>query len=217
MGSYSEIKLGALSLGSVKNGYDPYLLSLFQESDKRLVETTLGECGLYGEVDEGEENDPITLIQYACTVPVVRDRLELLGFTRSVAEKGFEVGRSAEVDRLEEWSRRDSYGDLYAETLSVLRQITLDQWQETVRDIEAESLHRANPYDRSASLSPLHRYVLTNNWYGFPGHEYRHFLRLAVDTVPSDTELVYDLTDLVLGGWVDDSDELVEELADEVS
>ena len=216
MGSYSEMKLGQLSIGSVKNGYDPYLLSLFQESDKRLIETTLGESGLYGEVDEGDRDNPVTLVQYACSVSVVRDRLELMGFTRSVAEKGFDVGLRTEIEQREEWSR-SSYGDTFDETLSLLRQLTLDEWKKAVREAETRSLSQWNAHDRSVQLSPLLRYVISNNWYGFPGAEQRHFLRLAVDTVPQDTELVYDLTDLVLGGWVDDSDELIQYLDDEVS
>ncbi len=218
MGSYSEVKLGSLRLGSTKDGYDPYLLSLFQESDKRIVDSTLGECGLYGEVDQGEEDESITLVQYVCSGSVARDRLELMGFTRSVAEKGFRVGLKSEIEKLEEWSH-SSLGDVFEETLDVLRHLTLEQWQDALREVEVRSLDGISTHDHDtlSTLSSLLRYVLTNEWYGFPGHELRHFLRLIIDTFPLETELVYDLTGLVLGGWITDSEELIQYLDDEVS
>jgi hypothetical protein len=49
-----------------------------------------------------------------------------------------------------------------------------------------------------------------DGWYGFPGEDVRHVIRLAIEVCPED-ELVYDLTDLVLGGHYDSSTDVVAE------
>ena len=73
--------------------------------------------------------------------------------------------------------------------------------------------------DTDAQL-PLLRYMLEgfDDSYGFPGWDYRHFVRTALEMAAPKETLTYDLSDLVAGGWVDEADELVgiaENLIDE--
>jgi len=85
VGSYSELWLGSFYLGSVKNAIDPLIMTIFRESDKRIAETTRAQLRLESfDVDELEENKSITLVQYACSAPIARDRLELIGFTHEI-------------------------------------------------------------------------------------------------------------------------------------
>jgi hypothetical protein len=48
----------------------------------------------------------------------------------------------------------------------------------------------------------------SDDMYGFPCCDCRAFLRAAVEIADTEAELVYDLTDLVNGGYINASDQL---------
>jgi len=216
MGSYCNLKLGNVEIGWNKNDYDPYLLSLFQESDKRIIQSTVKDYYRSEDFPEDEQEDSITVVQYRSTVFAIRDRLELMGYTRDVAEKGFYKGLEVEIKQLKEWSN-DQNSDLYKTTLEVLQNLDLEKWWRAISEINEKNLNMTHLYDNDIDHSPIVKYILENGWYGFPGYDYRHFIRLLIDTFDEKDELIYDFTDLALGGWVDEADELVELLEDEVS
>ena len=115
MGSYAKLRLGSFHIGSTKDGIDPSIMTLFRESDKRVVEATSAHLELQHSfsVDELGDNDSITIVQYACSTTTARDRLELMGFTRELAEAGFYQGLKTEITRYEEWVE-GSHGDIFA-------------------------------------------------------------------------------------------------------
>ncbi len=52
---------------------------------------------------------------------------------------------------------------------------------------------------------PLIRYMLDEQWFSIPEEnysEYRHVLRIILEAFDKNEELIYDLTDVVEGGWV---------------
>ncbi|MFC1909684.1 HEPN/Toprim-associated domain-containing protein [Chloroflexota bacterium] len=217
MGSYSELRLGTFILGSVKDDIDPRIMTLFRNSDKRINQLTPARLTEHGfDIDELEENEIPTVVQYVCSASVARDRLELMGFTREVAEAGFNQGLKEEVARYEEWVQ-SSRVDVFKETLQVLRELSLDNWLANLGEIRQQGLKPTHFNDPACKGNPpLLNYMLVgHDWYGFPGIEYRHFIRLLLDVCSDADELVYDLTDLVLGGWVEESGDLVK-YADEL-
>lgn len=214
MGSYSELRLGSFYLGSVKNEIDPLIMTIFRESDKRIAETTPAQLGLERfDVDELEENESITLVQYACPAPIARDRLELMGFTHEVAEVGFYQGLKAEIALYEEWVQDPQHGDIFKGKLQVLRELNLHNWLSNLEEIRQRDLKPTYLSNRACEeYHPLLRYMLCergHEWYGFPGDDCRHFIRLLLDICAETDELVYDLTDLVLGGWIEEAGDLV--------
>lgn len=216
MGSYCNLKLGNVEIGWNKNDYDPYLLSLFQESDKKIIPSKIKDYYRSEDFPVEEQEDLITIVQYESTVLAVRDRLELMGYTREVAEKGFYKGLEIEIEKYREWSNNQDF-ELYKSTLELLQSLNLEKWWRAIREINENNLNATHLYDNNITLSQEVRYVLENGWYGFPGYDYRHFIRLLIDTFDEQEKLVYDFTDLVLGGWVDETDELIEILEYEVS
>lgn len=211
MGSYSELKLGSFYIGSIKNEIDPFLMTLYREADKRINVVAGDEVELEHDYGlEDLEGETVTVVQYVCQASIIRDRLELMGFTRKVAEAGFRKGRQLEIERYQDFTSK-KYGDVFKEPLSVLQNLTLEKWLGSLQEIHKQNLKPTRYSDPSLNnLNPLLRYMLTNDWYGFPGYDYRHFLRLLLDVCGVSDELVYDLTDLHLGGWVDGTDDLVE-------
>jgi len=214
MGSYSELRLGSFFLGSVKDDVDPRIMMLFRESDKRIFKVTPAQLRLeHGyDVDELEEDEPVTLVQYTCSASTARDRLELMGFTREVAEAGFKHGLKAEIARYERWTEVHPE-QVFKETLQILLEFNLENWLANLEEIWRQGLKQTHVSDPACTgYPPLLRYMLCDNvnqWYGFPGYEYRHFIRLLLDVCTDTDELVYDLTDLVLGGWIEEADDLV--------
>jgi hypothetical protein len=77
-----------------------------------------------------------------------------------------------------------------------------------IRDGGLRAMHRQDP--ALASLPPLIRYMLTHSdrWLGFPSYEIRHAIRLALEVCRHD-DVVYDLTDLVLGDFFESSEDMV--------
>lgn len=210
MGSYSELKLGVFYIGSIKDDIDPFIMTLYRETDKyiRVVNKSAPELQNIYHVEDLED-DQIALVKYKCPANVVCDRLELMGFTKDVAEAGFRRGLQIEIERFEGYVSK-AKGDVFQETLQLLKMLTLDEWKKHLKEIYEQKLERKRYGDPTLSeLKPLTRHMLTNEWYGFPGVDYRHFLRLLIDICAPSDELIYDLTDLHLGGWVDGTDDLV--------
>ena len=95
MGSYATLSLGSLELGSTKDDIDPGLIWVFRPSDKRIRlfdRRDRRQLAKYVEedfIDEYDENNPFTSVEYRCTAAAARDRLDLKGFTYEVAEVDF--------------------------------------------------------------------------------------------------------------------------------
>jgi hypothetical protein len=224
MGSYSTIYIGKYELDSDKNDVNPFFLSVFQESDKLTVKYTPENEALFSEfydLDdyEDEEKSSLQLVQLVCPISIVKDRLELLGFTKSAAIRGFQEGLKVEIADTESSFERHSIktsesstvlSDYYLEKLNVLKSLTFETWIDTISEViklKSRGGARLDPdFDK---YSPLVRYMLDGQWFGFPlgNHsEYRHLLRLIIEAFDEDEDLLYDLTDLVEGGWLNAED-----------
>ena len=215
MGSYSELRLGAFHLGWIKDEIDPLVMTLFRETDKRVYTAEESDLDLLPDlaVEMFREGQAPVIVRYSCPVPIVKDRLELMGFTREVAEAGFRLGLNADIERYEGFPSR---GDVFEGVLGVLRGLNLDEWLTAMDQIREQVLTRENLAAYASDDSkPLLEYMLSWDWYGFPGREYLHFVRLALDASDEADELVYDLTDLHLSEWIDGERNLTQ-FADEM-
>ena len=214
MGSYAELRVDGFYLGGTKNDIDPAVMTLFRESDRQMSRSLAAEFRSERGSQrsyEFEDDESIDFVRYTCPVAHAIDRLELAGFTRQVAADGFARGLAEEV-AFNERFRRD-YPDLLDDELAVLQGLDLDSWIIGISQIHDRGLRPMSRNEGGCeSLSALLRYMLCTKgyeFYGFPGHEHRHFLRLVLEAFDSSALVVYDLTDLALGGWVDSSADLV--------
>ncbi len=138
-----------------------------------------------------------------------------MGFTLSAAKGMFDV--AIEGERV---GHRDSMArisgtlppDFQDDVGPVLETLTVEQWMEGLREIRDRRLRPTYRSDEALSgMSPVVRYMLGKHfdgWYGFPSSDVRHVIRIAVEVLPGE-ELVYDLTELIQGGYFDSSDDLV--------
>ncbi len=216
MSSYGELKLGTIHILSSRNCVNPLVMTLFRENDKKVFRGTLQ--------DLKEKNIPfldnhviengklIRIIQYSANTSIIRDRLELMGFTLRHAEDEFYTGLKVEIERCEQWG-------FDKKRLNILKSLDLESWVGNIKIIAHKILCSPSNMDENYKRIPIIEYMLTNanEHYGFPGTDFRDFLRILVEIFQDKEILIYDLTDLVEGGWISESDSVVENADEELS
>lgn len=207
MGSYAQAWLGNFFVGSSKNEIDPSIIHLFRRSDKRVV-SSLQTRDLPKRLQdviaqfEGHE-DPFDLVYYSIPTRVLRDRLELFGYTIVNCRQAFEIAVADEISTRRDWGH-------VSVDLPVLEALTPDVWCDGLRSIAKSGL-QPNFYGRfdRNDVTPLERYMLSEEWYGLPGVDRNIGLRLALEVTEEAEEFIYDVTDLVLGEYYQPDDDLV--------
>ncbi|HEY0779859.1 MAG TPA: HEPN/Toprim-associated domain-containing protein, partial [Gemmatirosa sp.] len=219
IGSYAELHLGPLYVGGDKREINPLVMLLFRASDKRVYVSEphpTGEERAYrepsGPGDAHEE--PYEVVEYVAPASAVRNRLELMGFTLQATRRAFEVAVQAEQQAHAVFTSTVMLAPVseFVEDAAVLAGLSVEQWMAGLREIRDRGLAPTSRRDpQLAPFSPLLRYMLgghLDGWYGFPSADVRHVIRLAVEVSPED-DLVYDLTELVRGGYSDSTDDLI--------
>ena len=215
MSSYGEFKIGHLELSSSRNCVDASLMWIFRPDDRKEVwvdNRDPDQLSQYIEdsyLDAYDQDNPLEVVIYRCPVAVVRDRLDLKGFTYGNAKSVFQTNLEAEIKRVERW--RDIYPGGQDNTLQDLRSLTFDKWALAVERI----LHDGLTSDSTGGLglqdplSPLLQRMLRSDLLDFPGNfgagttEILSALRIMVENAPTDMDVAYDLTHLEGGGWID--------------
>lgn len=205
MGSYANCWLGPLNVSWSKNEMDPMLTWLFRASDKRVVPCVSGEVPQVMKdhwLDaRPEPHDDLYFVFYEAPISVVRDRLEVLGYTLETALAVFEAGRTGEIQAIQ---RRGVAHDFQRTELEFLRALSVDRWLDTLRRMaEGEA---ATASSGRSTLPPGPRGAELN---GFPSPDSLAELRLAFEAVPDAERLVYDISDLVWAGYLGADDEIV--------
>ena len=222
MASYAKLTLGSLEIGASRNDIDPGLMWLFRPADKRtqsIDRRDRQKLAEYVEVDfieEYDESNPFTIVEYQCTVSAARDRLDLKGFTYAIAEEVFKKELEAEIKHDERFLASMSNPQVtkfIEDELRILRSLTPESWRKALSRIKderltEEALSALPPNDNQL---PLLRHMVkkSSDFYGFPGSDYRHAVRMALEeSFPQDL-VVYDLSDLIASGWLEQADDVV--------
>ena len=223
MASYAELTAGTLLLATTRNGIDPTLMWLFRESDKFVEEidrsnpARLGKYIIEEAIDSFDEQNPFVCIGYRCPASHIKDRLELKGYTRRIAESAFAECLKNEIGARNRRSELfPSISGLFDETMGVLNSLTCETWLAALKRISVEKLtaQRLDDLSEDDSDLPKLRYMLrqSSGMYGFPGEGadlFWLFLRLAIEVMPPDEPFEYDISDLVDAGWIDEAVDLV--------
>ena len=218
MSSYATLSLGSDIIGGSRNDIDPSLIWLFRPSDKYIEQIEWGDRERLAEymeeeiIDDYVEEIPFTCVKYRCTAAEARDRLELKGFTLEVAEACFNSALEEDIQHYEDFVKRSP--DTFDRILQALRSLTAKKWLNALsrilkERITAEDLDNIPVTDEQFLLL---EYMLKSHhreFFGFRGFDHRHFLRMLVEVVSPKEELIYDLTNLIVGGRIDKADDLI--------
>lgn len=222
MGSYAQCWLDDLFVGSSKNDIDTNLISLFRPADKRILSSPIHNLPPHLEHyrESIEKDSDLRIVFYETSVDVVRDRLDVLGYDLSTAKQAFQEWineeRKRSIEMMEELQQRDSsHRDLmdahYRSEVEILSELSPESWIQGLKTIRSSGL-KTNYYGRyegpyeNTSIG----YMLSHEWYGFPGWDFIVPLRLAIEACKSGKSLIYDVTDLIWSEYFDYQEDFVE-------
>jgi len=210
MGSYAECWASKFYVGSTKNDVDPSLMQLFRATDRKLITSKKENLPnqLSRWVEYIEEEEDVNVVFYSAPARVVKARLELIGYSLDNSKKAYARYLEGEISRYEEWIEKD-HGDVFKPTLKILREMNLDKWLSTLKTIHDQGLTH-NRYNRDNDDGTLLSYMLREDWYGFPGVDLNVALRLSLEVIPENENFIYDVTDLILSGYFEVDEDLVE-------
>lgn len=220
MGSYAYLRIGDIQLSWTKDDFDPSVMMLFSEKDKRVLPNSPANGA--AECDDDLEEGPSVIVQYAISIAVARDRLEFMGFTLSRVRQHFQSGideRRADLSRRAvspPWTNTPGMKAWLDREREVVDSLTFENWLEWLSYIVSNRLKPDRRYWFNDEISeqqlPLTiRYMLGRSdmdLLGFPSIDLRDPMRAIVEVVDAEAEVIYDLTDLVGGGYVEAQDDL---------
>jgi hypothetical protein len=93
MGSYCDLSFDDLSVRGSKSVVPETFISLFQESDRKVVALS------------SDLEDPDNQYFYSAPREVVQQRLDVMGFTAEAARAAFETWLRGEIEEKAEWDR----------------------------------------------------------------------------------------------------------------
>lgn len=197
---------------------DPFLLSLFTESDRLDYEMTddaegpMDGCSVEkcrAEVARLRLIDPqcegiYEVHALVSTVSRVRDRLDLLGFDLASARATFAAGSDIRQEEIAYWkSLHDGEG-----VGMEFNDYSFDEWQAEFRILKGTKVYGF--YDENyKECSELARFLLDDHRElddGFPFADPRYRLRAFLDLCEDDSPVIFDLTQLCDGPISDEHD-----------
>lgn len=208
MGSYAECWASKFYVGSTKNDVDPSLMQLFRAADKKII--SFNSENIPNQLSRWIEHveEDVNVVFYSAPASVMKARLDLIGYSLENSKKAYLRYLEGEISRYEEWSEKD-HSDVFKSTLNILREMNLDRWLSTLKEIHDKGLKHSK-YNRESDDGSILSYMLRENWYGFPGVDLNVALRLSLEVIPENENFIYDVTDLILSGYFEENDDLVE-------
>lgn len=214
MGSYAECWIGNLHVGTSKNGVDRQLVGLFREGDRITCESTNPALPVQISNRWADENDKpkeaVSVTYYCAPVSVIKDRLELQGYTLDTSKRLFETWIEIERAQWESWEWTNT-SDSAQSKIQRLRELTAELWLVNIGTINAEGLTpRDQERYKDSHLGDMLEGLRGEGWYGYDGPDPLVALRLAIEVCPSDADMTYDVTELVLSEYFSIDEEIIE-------
>jgi hypothetical protein len=199
MGSYFNLTIGDNTHYSNKGQVDYSLMTLFKESDKKIISN-----------QHEEDNEEITTYEYSNSASVMKQRLEIMGFTIEKTNEAFisamnEI-RTGEISDTDLWWMDD------VKKASFLTSYSLTEWLEAIRRNLSEGINYGNYKD----LTPPERETVNKLIYeandefleGFPPSDIRFYVRALLELYKEDDKVEMDYTEMVESGIYLSSDKL---------
>jgi len=212
MGSYAECWLESLYVGSTKNDFDYGLMQLFRAGDKRVLRSTVNDLPkpMHRWTDRVEDRkEKINVVYYTAPACLIKDRLDLKGYTLSTARRAFMKRMRAQA---REYTSEVYKGmeDYFQKRASLLEALDVDEWLTTLRRMKDKNLEFP-PWaaHQHVEVVTLEDFMLEQDWYGFPGVDLYVPLRLALEVCEEKDNFIYDLTGLIDGGYLKKNDDFV--------
>jgi HEPN/Toprim N-terminal domain 1 len=211
MGSYCQLYIADYPVFSSKSQASPIVMTLFRKRDKRVYNRKCVERNqiAWGHAD-WDSNEVERAVEYTASVPEVRDRLRVMGFTLSRAEAEFQSGKAEHLNLLRELNKRRH---LWDEEIVLLERSMFYDFLDAFREVVTSGISPHNFSKWKPDASKLAMHILKDHeefYWGFPCRDIRSFFRALLEVVPDSALVTQDLTDLVSGGYYDEADDVCE-------
>lgn len=216
MGSYCVLYIADFPVHSSKSYVDPFVMSIFRESDKLVQERSINlRNSIFWGVSDDEEDFIETAVEYKIKVMHAKDRLNVMGFTLSNSKKAFEDGISSILNL----SENSGYHDVYCEKINFCKNINFKNYLKCLKEIYDKKIYlpsESEIYSDDEMVNQIFKNFNGNGWsgyddfyLGFPAQlDIRYFLRVFLEILDLDSWVIYELSELVSSGYYDVDDEV---------
>lgn len=196
MGSYASLYIRDFEFYSYKSAIEPEVMTLFRESDKKEQHW----------IDEdGEER---VTFKYSNTVKNIKLRLDIMGYSLDKAQEEFVTYNNGELDFSvlidDTFVELDFEGYSFYKWLDTLRRIInkpFNIWQQM-------RLPKSNKQESLMEHYILNEHEHGESLFGFKSTDFRFVLRAVLEAFEDDDECSIDYSDLIDGGYYEESDEI---------
>lgn len=199
MGSYAGLYVREKEIFMFKNENYDYFVDFFKPDELLHLKgcDALPYASNWLIEDTAEEDyDDIEVYAYKTKVSELNDRMNIFGITSDLARRIFNEVVEDHITRNNEWIESDHPGDFKQSLIDenkYLSSIVYESWCKEVKEwLEHKDLRRN--FDPS---SPMDDPLAV-----FGHHDDRILLKILIDQLPSDDEIILDLSDVFEGGWV---------------
>jgi HEPN/Toprim N-terminal domain 1 len=199
MGSYAECWLGPFCVGATKNDVDPELMGLFRSTDKSVLRGKKHALPfpMRHWLENVGDDEEVSAVFYRTPITVVRDRLELKGYTLDVAKSAFTASCRTAAERYANYIERSGSNALEP-SARALKAVDVDQWLASLRTIRTTNLKKVESREeaREAEVHTMSD-MFEKDWYGYSGLDLNVPLRLVLEICADEDEFIYDVTDII--------------------
>lgn len=211
MGSYFELTIGKCEIYSSKSHVEPELMSLFSMRDRHYEWKKYKDIYPEDELEVSEFDNDYAVCKYLCKLPIVKKRLDILGFDLPTTISDFENQRQTEIQKYEDWSK-DGKENTWSETIEILKTSGFQTYLDTYKEIFKNHIYAFDYQKQNLGYKGLIKYILDADYgdphMGFPCSDIRFFFRAFLEVVPYESLVVLDISELVNNGYYEFDEEI---------
>ncbi len=211
MGSYWELYINDCEVFSSKSYVIPEVMTLFRENDKNSFTKTTAE-------DDEEYEEAV--VEYKASAKVVKQRLDIMGFSLKNIIADFESMRANKILELAECVAESPEG-YWQEELTLYQKNTFEDYLEAFKVITGSGIHPVYYLKKTPDSSKLIQSVLSDNYedfyWAFPCSDIRCFFRAIIEIAPEESIVRQDISELVSSGYYELDDNVCENALHELT
>jgi len=170
-------------------------MTLFRENDKHSYTKTTVE-------DDEEYEDAV--VEYKVTAKVVKQRLNIMGFSLKNVMADFESMRANKISELTEYVEESPEG-YWQDELKLYKKSNFEDYLAAYKAITDSGIHPVYYLEKNPDASKLIQSILSDNYedfyWAFPCSDIRCFLRALIEIIPEESLVRQDISALVDAGY----------------
>lgn len=200
MGSYCELYINDCEVFSSKSYVVPEVMTLFRENDKHSYTQAT--------VEDDEEYEDV-VVEYKAIAKVVKQRLDIMGFSLNNVIADFESMRASKISELTEYVD-ESPESFWQEELQLYEKSNFEDYLAAFKAITDSGIHPVYYLKETPDASKLIQSILSDNYedfyWAFPCSDIRCFFRALIEITPEESLVRQDISALVSAGYYEPND-----------